>query len=301
MRGNLLFLIFAILFAGCAQKETLSLDDNQSVHVYVTKVDDVFFKQKKARDILRHFPFLTMQKNVAPRGKFSDEFYASIDYVYVAKDIKDVDFWELEKEPKSVDFIYVKPLWMKEYRKLTPDLLSNLAYSLNIGHEEQEILKDWIRAGGVLWVESGVYSTKYDYFTKTGEIATNKINQKIREDLDGLTFLGKPIKTYTFKSKTLDIVNYEPISKEFSVHTTIPFFKDIHKLRLDLTNYMQNYFVILDKTILEDDTYGPVVTYTKYGKGYVVSLLPFDYQDVYYDGELLRWKLFYYLLKNKGH
>jgi hypothetical protein len=299
MRKVLTLLFAALLLAGCAAKQEAEID-SEDVRVYVTKVEDVFFKEKKSRDVLKHFPFVTMRKNVSPKGKFSDEFYQSINYIYTAKNIKDVDYWELEKEPKSVDFIYVLPLWMKEYRKLSDDLLTNISYSYNLSEEEQAILREWIEQGGVLWVESGVFSTKYDMFTRGGEIAVRKIKERVVNDLAGLHFLQKPLKTYLMQSQNLDAINYVEAQKDFKVRAKQKFFHDIRRLRLNLDNYLQNYFVILDKTLIESESGEPLVTYTKVGKGYVVSLLPFEYEDVYYDGELLRWKLFYFVYKNRG-
>ncbi len=290
------FIVVSLFLVGCANKEVTTSDEG--IHIYQTKVDTVFFKEKKSREVLQRFPFISVQKK-EPKGKFSDEFYANIDYVYTAKKIDEVNYWELEKEPKSVDFIYVFPIWIKDYKNVSDDLFTNIAYSYNISNEEQEILKEWIRGGGVLWVESGVYSTKYDLFTRGGEIATGKIRSIVLSDLEGKRFLGKAIKSYLFKSKNLDMVNYVPSSKTFNVVAKDDFFKDVRRLKLVVDNYLQNDFVILDKTLLATRNGDPVVTISSYGKGYIVSLLPFEYEDVYYDGELLRWKLFYYLLKKR--
>jgi outer membrane protein OmpA-like peptidoglycan-associated protein len=40
----------------------------------------------------------------------------------------------------------------------------------------------------------------------------------------------------------------------------------------------------------------PLVSFIRYGKGGVVFLRPFEFQDKRYDGELLRWRLVFFLM-----
>lgn len=299
MARIILFIAVFFAFWGCSVKES-SLDKKlkefDEVNVSVTEVDRVFYHPKKSRDVLKRFPFVSLRPKIDIKGKFPDEFYKNITFFYIAKNIKEVNYWELEKEPKSVDFIYVLPIWIKEYKDVSSDLFENIAYSYNLSKKEQDILKEWVKQGGVLWVEGGVYSTRYDMFTKSGEIAYGKIYRLVKRSLQNKHFLNYPIQTYLFKSKGLDFINYTPSYKEFRVYAKNSFFKDIKRLKLNLDNYLQNYFVIKSNPVLTTQNGSPVVSINGFKNGYLVTLLPFEYEDVYYDGELLRWRLLYYLL-----
>lgn len=238
-----------------------------------------------------------MKKGVDIKGKFDDRFYASMDLIYRAKNIRNVDFWQLRDAPQTLDYIYIKPLWIKEYRKLTNDLLANICYSYNLSEEEQEILKEWIRQGGKLWVEFGLFSTRYDQFNRNGEIAQRKIAATIHNDLNGLRFLGNTFHIYTFRAKNLDFINYKSTYKAFTIDTTRSKLKGIRRLRLDIDNFIQTQVVISGEPLVVDKYGRTLVSIKKYGNGYIISLLPFEYKDAYYDGELLRWKLLFYTLK----
>ncbi len=291
-------LFIGIFFLGCASHTSLDqkIQNPEIVHIVTTKVQNIFPLQKSTSYFDR-FPFIL--KNYDVRGKFSDDFYQRLNFIYTAKPIEEVDFWKLQKEAKSVDFIYVRPIWIKEYRKLSNDLFENICYSYNISKKEQDILKAWVAQGGKLWIESGTYSTKYDIFNKNGEIATKKINYLVKDSLRNVRFWRNPIKSYLFYGQNLDPINYVPSIKTFVVNTRASAFKDIKRLKIEVRDYVQNNFVILGEPLVVDTKRNPLVTLLKYKKGYVVSLLPFEYKDVYYDGELLRWRLLFYLFNLK--
>ncbi|MRI83690.1 MAG: hypothetical protein C6I00_04645 [Nitratiruptor sp.] len=295
----ILWLFVFLLLAGCAPKGLEESVRQEPVRIYTIQVDRLFFQEGKGRERLLHFPFVSLEKGPPPKGKFSDAFYEGIDQHYEAKALGEVNFWQLEEDPKALDIIYALPIWINDYKDVSSDLLTNICYSLNVGPEEQGILKDWIAQGGVLWLESGLYSTKYDHFTRSGEIATSLIRRKVKGGLQGKKLLGKPIRTYLFQGKNLDLVNYLPRQVTFEVVPKDPFFEGVKRLRLDVRNYLQNHFVVLGKPLVSDRNGQPLVTILQHGRGFVVTLLPFEYRDVYYDGELLRWKLLYYFLKRR--
>ncbi len=289
------FLFFVLMLAGCASHNKdldKQIEQAQNIHIITTTISSLVI-EKQSKNIFQEFPFILEEYDV--RGKFSDDFYNKLHLVYTARAIDKVNFWKLQKEPKSLDFIYITPVWIRDFKKVSQDLFENLCYSHNISKQEQRILKKWVAQGGVLWLESGTYSTKYDIFNKHGEIATATINRLIRQSLQGVNFWSYPISTYLFASKNLDPINYVPTSQTFAVDSNRSVFKDIKHLKVDIRNYLQNNFVILGKPLVVDTKGEPLVTMVQYGKGYVVSLLPFEYKDVYYDGELLRWELLFYL------
>ena len=69
--------------------------------------------------------------------------------------------------------------------------------------------------------------------------------------------------------------------------------KDISKV---FNNYAENYFLPEGEVLLKTDKNIPLVTLNKYGKGMILSMVPFAYNDTRYDGELLRWNLIEYVL-----
>ncbi len=296
-----LWLVAALLLGGCATTSKdidRALMQDEHIHLSVAKIDKVFIQKRSKRDIFERFPFLAgVQDEV--RGKFSDSFYESLNLVYNAADIKEVNFWRLQKNPKMVDFIYVRPLWIKEYRKVGNDLFENIAYSYNISKGEQQILKEWIKQGGKLWIEFGTYSTKYDVFNRYGEISTKRIAKLIRQSFLGVKLFHKEVKSFIFRSKNLDPINYLPSSQSFTIDRRKSLFKDIKRLKLNLNNYMENYIVAQGKALVVDRKGRVLVSEIEYGKGSVVTLLPFEFSDVYYDGERLRWELLFYLYNKR--
>jgi len=295
------FLTILIIFIGGCASKTSSLDKEiakeEKIKLEVGYVQNPFLEQKDIKEVFKHFPFISLKPPLEMRGKFSDEFYNSLETSFKAKHLKEVNFWKLQEDPQSVDIIYLLPLWIKDYRKLSSDLLENIAYSYNISQEEQNILRDWIAQGGKLWVEFGTFSTKYDVFNRYGEISTRKIRSLINSSFTNTKLFSKPIKSYIFKSKNLDVINYVPSSKEFTIDTTRSKFKDIKRLKLNLENFMENYAIALGEPLILDTKGRALVTQIPYQQGLVVTLLPFEYKDVYYDGELLRWRLLFYLLE----
>ncbi len=302
MRKIAVALIIFLSFLGCSSKQSdldRKLKEETPVKVVLTSNNRIFYTPKKSRDVLKRFPFISLSPKVEIKGKFSQEFYEGVNIFYSAQNIKDVNYWELEKEPKRLDFIYVLPVWIKEYKNVSKDLFENIAYSYNLSQKEQSILKNWIKQGGILWVEGGVYSTRYDMFTKSGDIAYSKIYRLVKNSLKDKHFLNYPIKTYLYKSGKLDFINYLPRSVEFETVAKNSFFKDIKRLKLNLENYLENYFVIKTNPVLTTPKGDPLVSINRYGRGYITTLLPFEYEDLYYDGELLRWRLLYYLLNSR--
>ncbi len=299
MKKLIAFLVLALFFAGCASKvEELSnaTMPQEKLSVCNTQLPD-YFQNSGRGAIFKRFPFVTLRKDVDVKGKFDDRFYAGLDLVYNAKNIEDVDFWKLRDEPKSLDYIYILPLWIKDYRKLTGDLFTNICYSYNLSEEQQQILKDWIAQGGKLWVEFGVFSTKYDLFNRNGEIAQAKIHRLVRSDLEGLRFLDTPYRTFLMRSKNLDFINYQSTYKAFEIDQRRSKLEGIRRLRVDIDNYLENYIVLEGEPLVVDRSGRTLVSIKSYGNGYIISLLPFEYKDAYFDGELLRWKLLFYTLK----
>jgi len=301
VRKYILSFIFIILFlGGCAIRNDATFEKKilspERVEIYDVTVDNIWPEVNNGRKLLKEFPFVSYKPIIDFHGKFSDQFYSKIDYRYKFDNIKDVDFWKLRTNPFAEDFVYVLPMWANEFKRVSNDLFEDIGYTYNLSSKEQEILKWWIDEGGILWVEGGIYSTRYDTFKKNGEIDAKAITSKMVEKSRNLKFLDKSVQTYIYKSKKLDFINYEPLKLKYRVKSDIPYFQDINNLQLITKNFMTVDFIPKGRYILRSKTGKPLVSFIRYGKGGVVFLRPFEFQDKMYDGELFRWKLIYFLL-----
>ncbi len=289
-----------LLFSGCATKSDRAFEKKvltpEKVEIYDVSVDNIWPKINNGRQLLKGFPFVSNKPIIDFRGKFSNQFYNKIDYRYKFANIKNVDFWKLRTNPFAEDFIYVLPMWANQFKRVSNDLFEDIGYTYNLSSREQEILKWWIGEGGILWIEGGIYSTRYDTFKKNGDIDERAINRKMIRKSRNLRFFNRRVRTYIYKSKKLDYVNYEPLKLKYRVKSPIPYFQDIRNLQLVTRNFMSVDFIPKGDYLLKSKSGKPLVSFIRYGKGGVVFLRPFEFQNVMYDGELLRWKLIFFLL-----
>lgn len=292
-----------MFFSGCATKDNTYLEKKlltpESVEIYDVKIDNVWPNVNVGRKLLKNFPFISNEPIIDFKGKFSDQFYGKIDYRYKFSNLKDVDFWKLRTNPFLEDFIYVLPMWANEFKKVSNDLFENIGYTYNLSSKEQEILKWWIGQGGILWIEGGIYSTRYDTFKKNGEIDSKAIIRKIEQKSYHLKFFDRYVKTYLYMSKKIDFVNYKKLEIPFRTKSNIAYFSDIKTLKLETMNFLTADFIPKGDYLLETTNNKPIVSFIRYGKGGVVFLRPFEFQDKRYDGELLRWRLVYFLMNRK--
>ena len=305
MKKKLLFLlpIAALLFTGCATKSEMNLQKKilspESVEIYDISVDNFWREVTNGRRLLKTFPFVSVKPIIDYRGKFSDQFYDKIDYRYKADKLKNVDFWKLRYNPFIDDFIYVLPTWANNFKRISNDLFEDIGYSYNLSSKEQDILKWWISKGGILWIEGGIYATRYDTFKKNGEIDEKAINDEIYKKGSNLTFFNKKVNLYVYKSKKLDRINYKRLKLSFGTKSNINYFKEIKNLKIVTDNYISADFMPEGEVLLSDKKGRALVTFIRYGRGGVVFLRPFEFQDKRFDGELLRWKILYYLLEKR--
>jgi len=293
--------VFTMIFLiGCAENNLdKQVTTPEQVQIYDIDIDNMMPTIHNGKKLLKNFPFVSYNLIIDFNGKFSYQFYDKIDYRYRYASLDRVDFWKLRNNPFLYDFIYVLPIWVDDFKRVSDDLFKNIGYTYNLSQKEQDILKWWISQGGILWIESGVYSTRYDTFKRNGEIDEERINKKIRDKTKKLHFFDKKVYTYAYKTKKIDFVNYKPTEVEFKVKSKYPYFKDIKYLKIKNSNYLTIYMLPKAKYLLQDLKNNPLVSFIQYGKGGVVFLRDFEYFDKRFDGELLRWKLLFYLLNKK--
>lgn len=294
--------ILALIISGCANSNNDALLEKkilspQSVSIYDISVNNIFANVNNGRKLLQGFPFVSNTPIIDFRGKFSNQFYDKLDYRYTYASLKNVDFWKLRTNPFYLDFIYVLPTWANRFKKVSNNLFEDIGYSYNLSSKEQEILKWWIGQGGILWVEGGIYSTRYDTFKKNGEINQRAIKQKLVQKSKNLYFFNSKVHTTIYKSKQIDFINYVPMKIRYKTTSTLSYFSDIKNLEIKTNNYLQADFMPQGEYLLTTKSKKPLVSFIRYGQGGVVFLYPFEFQNTRYDGELLRWKLLYFLLQ----
>ena len=294
-----LSLLIVLILSGCASKNDENLEKNllstQQIELYNINVNDTQHNSISGRELLKKFPFVTSQMVVGYRGKFSNKFYNKYSVTYSAELLKDVDFWKLKANPEVMNFIYILPTWAKQFKKLSNNLFEDIGYSYNLSYKEQEILQQWISQGGILWIEGGIYSTRYDTFRNDGTIDSESILNTVKTKSSNLVFLDQQVKSTIYQSKIVDMINFDSQSIIFKTKSSIPSFQDIKNLQIVTENYLTADFMPKGEVLLSSDSGVPLVTFVRHGKGGVVFLRPFEFQDKMYDGELLRWRLVDYL------
>jgi hypothetical protein len=307
-RAFLPLVLFAIgtVPVSCASPHDAALDD------YLRKGDDVRIftvplnglsreNAENGPETLQGFPFITFQPVLKFRGKYSPEFYARFPRTWKAESIRNVDFWKLRDNPSLYDVIYVTPLWVGDLKTSRKDLLSSLAYSLNIPGEQVEILREWIRRGGVLWMESVFYSSSYDYRFKTcGE---ERINGLARS-LGAMSLFGRGLNVFPMRAKITDAFTVEKLSHEIRYHGSAkagsvePINAVVRSLLLEQTDYLCLYVTVDGIPVIRDGN-RILASYVDVGRGKVLTLAPFDFRNAYYDGELFRLTLLTWALGDK--
>ncbi len=277
---SVLFAIFttAMLFQGCAQHQSSDFDEQlaeaDNTYIYDIKLQNIIEPLDQKNKLFEGFPFISSSVSNDFKGHFSPEFYAKNRPDLRSSSLDKVDIWSLQLAPKLLDVIYIKAIWIEDYKDVSDDLFVNLCYTYNLSDGQQEILKEWIKQGGMFWVENGVYSTGSEIGPE------RRLSQKQR-------FLGREVKSVHYSLS--DTVNKESIV--FDRLDTTASFDNIRSLQLDLKRASQTFFIIEGEDHIKNSAGQTMLSIAKYGKGNIVSMLPVESYDAYRDGEILRWQL----------
>jgi len=251
------------------------------------------------KQLLNSFPFVAYRPIIDFYGKFPPEFYSSIKCKWSAASFQNADYWSLRFNPYMYDIIYVKPLWIGDFSLKSEDFLKDLSYTYNVSFKELDILKNWIKGGGVLWIESAIYISSYD-------ISLNRLTRKklalLFRKLKKLRILGKKIELFVLRAKKIDKFHTKPLNKTIIVTKSLSrqpgLLRGIDRLKLSQYDYLGVYFTVKGKPIIKYR--GRVyASYINYGKGKIITTVPFDFVDVHYDGELYRWNLLKWIMGNR--
>ncbi len=297
------FIIFIMLsfLMGCAStdKEIEQIDktllNSENVKIYNIDINDIL-KDRNQYKKLHQFPFINTNAALDFRGHFPIDFYQSFNYQIKAVSLKNVNFWRLRNYPLSIDVIYVEPIWIENYKFVTNDLFENICYSNNVSKKEQNILKWWIKNGGILWVESSIYATGFENITKNGKINLKALENRLYKLTRNLHFLDYPVNFSIYLSLNNELTSYKRKVIQFlNLQSKVTFFSDINVLQINMEHPIEAFFALKSNNIFKDKHNNTILSINNYFQGKIISLFPFDYVDSYKDGELLRWKLLQYL------
>lgn len=285
-----------------SDKMTALLKTPEEAHIYSVFATSLAREAYDAPpEVKEGFPFVSSQPGAAYRGRFSPEFYAGALKRFRSASLQEVDFWGLKKNPRLYDVIYVKPMVQGEFKFYGDDLLESIAYSYNISREQLAILNDWIRKGGTLWMESGIFVSTYDY--KFDRFSDDQL-EKFLARLKGLRLFDHKLTVFMLRAKKTDDIHVKNVSLEIPVGTpgNVGEIREINEkvrsLLLEQSDYIGIYPLAEASPIVQSGN-KVYASFLKFGKGTVITLPPFDFQNAYHDGELFRLTLLSWALKKK--
>jgi hypothetical protein len=220
-------------------------------------------------------------------GKYSLRFYQKLKAKPSIAPLAEVDIWELRHHPRQYDIITVGPVTFRQYSG-RGELLDQLAATHGLTKEKAAILTHWVKTGGVLWSEFGVFIQGHEW-VQNGD--SKRLPQL--PDLKNFTILGLSTRSFVFEADRRG-----PFSIEKKVYTLKNEAQhistaDIKVLKLVQFDLEAIYPVIaVDRgTALVQEGGAAYATVTPFGQGKIVSTLPFDQWDAESDGEKLRINL----------
>ena len=249
-------------------------------------------------DIVKGFPFVSAQPFGNFMGKFPPEFYSGIKYKWNAEYITFVDFWKLRYNQHLYDVIYINPMWIGDLSLKGEDFMKNIAYSYNISDEQMKILDKWVKDGGILWFESAIFISSYDYHLN--KFDDEKLKNLI-ERLRSMTLYGNKLNVQTLTAKRIDDFNVEKLKLEITpekIQSAGEITDHVNRLLIEQPDYVGIYITADGNPVIKsgDTVYA---SYVKYGKGKIITLAPFDFKNVHYDGEIFRLDLLSWALNDR--
>jgi hypothetical protein len=198
-----------------------------------------------------------------------------------------VDVWDLRDHPRRHDILTVGPVPVTDYDG-SRELLDQLASTHGLTRDKAAVLTSWIRAGGVLWVEFGVFVQGHEWVRRSS-------GDRLRApDLSGFTVFGLPTRPVTFEARRAGAFAIEPVVAIVRNEPRHPATADIATLRVVQAELEAVYPVVEPvppADALVRDGGRVYATIVPLGDGWIVSGVPFDASDPGSDGEKYRINL----------
>ena len=297
-------LLLSALFA-CVQgtRHTEGLGEPEKVQLFTVPLTSL--SRPAAGDpapLTRGFPFVSQKPVSHFQGKFPPSRYAELEKrAFRARELGEVDFWRLKDDPGLYDVIYFKGMQLSEFKARGNGLLESIAYSCNIPADQLAILREWIGKGGILWLEPGISVSAYDYKFKRMDDA--RLDRLVRA-LSRMTLEGHRLNVCTERARRTDELHVEPLTRELSFGAEqrpgeIERINDqIGSLLLEQSDFIGIYLSVQGTPIVRSGA-KVYASYISVGQGKIITLAPFDFQDSYHDGELLRLLLLSWALEGE--
>ncbi len=223
----------------------------------------------------------------ATPGKFPLRFYEKLRARPIVAPLGAVDLWELRDHPRRYDIITIGSVPASEYRG-SKELLDQLATTHGLTREKAAVLTSWVRSGGVVWVEFGVFVQGHEWVRRNGA------DRVPAPDLSGFTIFGHPTRPVSFRGRRTGAFAVEPVVSIVHNEQEHGAAADIRTLRVVQAELETVYPIIVPTPPAEavvregGRVYATVVPL---GQGKIVSSVPFDASDVQSDGEKYRINL----------
>lgn len=232
---------------------------------------------------------LVSAQNRPARGKFSVQFYERLRARPAVAALAQVDVWELRRRPRRHDIITIGPTPIGRYSGRR-ELLDQLAATDGLSPDKAQVLLNWVRTGGVLWIEFGVTVQGHEWVNRDARTLPPL------PDLTGFTMLGLPTHAITFEAKRTGPFTFEPTVFPLRNEASHPATADVKSLSLTQSNSKTAYLVLdaaPGQALILDGT-SVYATVVPFERGKVISTIPFD-QWAAEDGEKFRINLFEWL------
>jgi hypothetical protein len=220
-------------------------------------------------------------------GKYSPRFYQKLRAQPAIASLAQVDIWELRHHPRQYDIITIGPVSLRQYSGRR-ELLDHLATTHGLTKEKAEVLTNWVKTGGILWSEFGVFVQGYEW-VQSGDVR----QLPPLPDLKGFTIMGMPTSSFVFEADRRGPFAIERKVYPFQNEARHTGTADIKALKLVQSDLAAIYPVISPDrgaALIQEgaNVYASVVPF---GQGRILSMLPFDQWDPETDGEKLRINL----------
>jgi len=305
IKAIIIYCLLSVIIYACAPTAKTPQGDLSSkpeeIYTFSIPANSISREIKDTKpDVLKGFPFISYHPVTNFRGKYPPEFYSGIKQKWHAESLQAADIWSLRHDPQMYDVIYTSPLWIGDLYLAGKDYLENIVYSHNLSEEQFKILDNWIKEGGVFWIESAVFISSYDYnLNNFNDDKLNKLIEKIKAE----TLLGHKLRIFSSTAKRIDEFNTEKLNMVISPEENLirhiaVLDNQIKSLLIEQTDYIGIYITLDGEPIIKagDKIYA---SYINYGKGKIITLAPFDFKNVHYDGEMLRLDLLLWSLNDR--
>ncbi len=221
-----------------------------------------------------------------PFGKFSLGFYQKLRARGEVAPLAAVDVWELRHHPRQYDIITVGPVSITEWSGRS-ELLDQLELTHGLTKDKAAVLVNWVKAGGVVWVEFGVVVQGHEW------IRNAERRMPAPPVLSGFTIFGYRTHGLTYEAKQRRWFEVEPAVFSIRNEARHAATADVTHLKLLQADAATAYAVIDGDQgeVLVRDGERVYATVVPLGRGRIVSTLPFDRWDAESDGEKYRINL----------